>query len=526
MLCSACGNENQMGNRFCGMCGTPLPHRPLTAPGAQGTHSFTRVPQERANPNERGAASTPAETISGPHAPSRTGVLIEMPAAIKNGVGTSQSEVTPAPAMDMDMVPEVPLEEYVKSFRYVPPADPAEITMRGDAHVSLPETPIEADASTAQAGDATTIVNPNSISPAEDVRERLGLVDSAPGDDGPDRPRFLDFSEPTPPPGEPATREPIIAGPSFLGLGDTPQPGDEAAGEPETAKPSRGSGWTWFAVAAVLVFAVLGVLEWRSQVNQTNTGPVEVVKVKLREMMGGHNSPPSSPGSTDTEAAKPAMQVEEQTKSQRQEQASASLNAPSAASTNAPAASDANTGSGAATSQPNTTPPAGTRASSGQKPAAAVPHSSPTGAQAASGQKTAPPKPTPAPETAKADTAPITADVPQPTTETPQPKPSTVPETDPDVPVKKVVPGAEEVVKANNASDSVAAAAWLWKAMAKGNPDAPVRLADMYVKGDGVPRSCEQALVLLQAAAVQGNARARNRLAAMHNNGTCVQRNR
>ena len=34
-----------------------------------------------------------------------------------------------------DMVPEVPLDEYVKSFRYVPPADPEEITMRGEADV-------------------------------------------------------------------------------------------------------------------------------------------------------------------------------------------------------------------------------------------------------------------------------------------------------------------------------------------------------------------------------------------------------
>ena len=60
------------------------------------------------------------------------------------------------------------------------------------------------------------------------------------------------------------------------------------------------------------------------------------------------------------------------------------------------------------------------------------------------------------------------------------------------------------MAKANNASDAAAAAAWLWKATAKGNPDAPVRLADMYVKGDGVPRSCEQALVLLNSGSDQG----------------------
>ena len=82
------------------------------------------------------------------------------------------------------------------------------------------------------------------------------------------------------------------------------------------------------------------------------------------------------------------------------------------------------------------------------------------------------------------------------------------------------------MAKANNASDSAAEAAWLWKATAKGNPAAPVRLADMYVKGDGVPRSCEQAVVLLKTAATKENALARNRLASMYSSGTCVQRNR
>ena len=64
--------------------------------------------------------------------------------------------------------------------------------------------------------------------------------------------------------------------------------------------------------------------------------------------------------------------------------------------------------------------------------------------------------------------------------------------------VRKIAPGADELAKADNASDSAAEAAWLWKATAKGNPTAPVRLADMYVRGEGVPRSCEQALVLVK----------------------------
>ena len=76
------------------------------------------------------------------------------------------------------------------------------------------------------------------------------------------------------------------------------------------------------------------------------------------------------------------------------------------------------------------------------------------------------------------------------------------------------------------ASDPTAAVAWLWKATSRGNSEAPVLLADMYVKGKGVPRSCEQALVLLRSASLKENAFARNRLAALYANGTCVARDR
>ena len=108
-----------------------------------------------------------------------------------------------------------------------------------------------------------------------------------------------------------------------------------------------------------------------------------------------------------------------------------------------------------------------------------------------------------------------------------KPKPSSpAADDDAEVVVRKIIPGADELAKANNASDAAAEAAWLWKATAKGNPTAPVRLAAMYVKGEGVPRSCEQAIVLLKTAAEKENAVARNQLASMYGSGVCVQRNR
>jgi len=45
---------------------------------------------------------------------------------------------------------------------------------------------------------------------------------------------------------------------------------------------------------------------------------------------------------------------------------------------------------------------------------------------------------------------------------------------------------------------------WLWKAVAKKNIDATVLLSGLYLRGDGVPKNCEQARLLLDAAAIKG----------------------
>ena len=52
--------------------------------------------------------------------------------------------------------------------------------------------------------------------------------------------------------------------------------------------------------------------------------------------------------------------------------------------------------------------------------------------------------------------------------------------------------------------NSAEAAKWLWKAMAKHNADAPLLLSDLYLKGDGVSKNCDQARVLLDTAAIRG----------------------
>lgn len=70
-------------------------------------------------------------------------------------------------------------------------------------------------------------------------------------------------------------------------------------------------------------------------------------------------------------------------------------------------------------------------------------------------------------------------------------------------------PGAAEMFQAAHASDPRLRAAWLWKAVRAGNSQATVELAKMYQEGDGVAQSCDQARILLNAAAAKGNAQAK-----------------
>ena len=71
------------------------------------------------------------------------------------------------------------------------------------------------------------------------------------------------------------------------------------------------------------------------------------------------------------------------------------------------------------------------------------------------------------------------------------------------------------MANAKNASDAAASACRLWKATAKGNPDAPVQLADMII-GQGVPRSCERAVRHSEDRGGEGKRPHRNRLASMY----------
>jgi len=69
------------------------------------------------------------------------------------------------------------------------------------------------------------------------------------------------------------------------------------------------------------------------------------------------------------------------------------------------------------------------------------------------------------------------------------------------------------------ARDTSEAAKWLWKSVSKHNSAALVVLADLYTRGDGVAKSCDQAQVLLVAAAKKGSAEAGQRLRNLQSSG-------
>lgn len=69
------------------------------------------------------------------------------------------------------------------------------------------------------------------------------------------------------------------------------------------------------------------------------------------------------------------------------------------------------------------------------------------------------------------------------------------------------------------ARDSSEAAKLLWKAVRKQNITAAILLSDLYVRGDGVPKSCDQARLLLVAAARRGAPQAAQQLRSLESHG-------
>jgi len=533
VLCSNCGHDNPAMNRFCGMCGTPLPQKPITTPGAQSTLSFSHQPLEspqRSSPGSPVATQLPAADAS-PRRKTRPSAASRAPSPGAGASRTAAAHLAPTSVAEhkepassgersyFTQAEEAEsLEQFIAGFHYKPPSEEDELTMTGDKPILDSEVHAGAVATSNVSEEPTEIVEAPEPAPLEtestprqeesDIvpqQEEVPYIESRTMEPPPfamknartptpERSGFLDLSEPASPE-MPVEAAPSIGGPSFLGLSDTPALPPEDVG-----KVAPRSHWrAWVAAIVILTFAGLGALEWRAEKNQSSSGPIGVMKMQIERLKGkkGAVVTPASTTGTATEAAPAAAQ---------------------------PGASGPDVQVVPEQKPSQTTPP-----SNGNKPAGApekpaTPGASSTTPAAPAPQTQAQPaKETAAPEQAQSN------NTNGPATEgtTSEPAGTNAAQTSgKETQGPKSAPGAEELSRAQNASDAAAASAWLWKSVAKGNPEAPIKLANMYIKGDGVPQNCEQALVLLRSAAAKENAAASSRLGSMYAAGTCVPRDR
>jgi hypothetical protein len=378
------------------------------------------------------------------------------------------------------------LKQFVANFRYTPPKEAVdELTMRSEAPVIDKVAPAEFH----HPSFDEDVPPPPEAGPHPTGKEYYAADGTA------SRPRFLDVGVE---PHKPTIKEPVHSATSILGV-DTTTP---VIPPPDVTPPSRRRPWLWLSLLVLLAISGgLGYLKGLAQGTHAFRGPVEFVRDEY-------------PAVRD-QLAKSIDFVRTEYQSLRERLAKKSEQAPPTTAESEPQpvpAQKQETPAQPPASQPETTTPP-----SGQQPdttsqATAPADNSPEVTQPP--QQTAPATSQPNSGENATDTESATAGLPK-RLEAPLPRSTSRPQ-----------PGQEELTKALQASDPSAAAAWLWKATSRGNPEAPVRLADMYIRGNGVPRSCEQALVLLRSAAAKENAPARNRLAALYANGTCVARDR
>ena len=94
-----------------------------------------------------------------------------------------------------------------------------------------------------------------------------------------------------------------------------------------------------------------------------------------------------------------------------------------------------------------------------------------------------------------------------------------VPTSEPETPSKQTAEVSSKRRKMHFARDRSERVMQLWAAVGVGDSSAEVNLARLYMKGEGVPRNCEQARILLGAAAKGGNREARQQLLKLRTRG-------
>ncbi len=537
MICPKCHAENPDVNRFCGMCGSrlqetaPADHTPpdngndLQKSGTQGirrpfivsTTAMADVTAQMLNtrvvlPSPSVASATHSGYVtplkprvddishgeslpqpeSAPVDPNDEPFFATRSASPQNQEGTVHE-------LDLDSPEEQEAEEWLERN-----------VAEHEAHMPPPPTRSTGSILNLSAPVASTHYE-------EPVTERVV-------EEEPVRNSFLQFD----PPEEGSVG--TVSGPSFLGL-DEPPSQDYLVEE----SPSH-AGRNLLVLVILAIVGVLGYLEWRASNRGESTNPVDVLHLKLPKKKGQGQvevAPSSTTSPTTADSAsnsgKPDL-IAEPNQSATQSSNPAPDSQPPATS----AAAGPSPSPGEVIIPPSRTTNQGSAAASSPAPAASANETKPSPVEqqpTTEIAKSVPPatsKPAPlpqsdAPAAGKPTATKPTASKPAAATSAKQqPVPDeSAPEAD-----ASLNAGAFELQKGKAAGATDDGRMWLWKAVAKGNGEAPVLLADMYLQGNGVAKDCEQAVLLLNAAAKKANPRARTKLGSLYATGQCVAQDR
>lgn len=262
--------------------------------------------------------------------------------------------------------------------------------------------------------------------------------------------------------------------PSHLGLGVARRDDDDLDSEPVA------SGGGWGKLLLLILVVVVGIVLWLRWRSGPESGELPAPAQPAATL--SEAQPPGPSSEMEGETAEPSATTPEQQPSEQSQPAPSHFPPQEEAAKPVPPASE-----------PGSAPSAVGKSAEAQQPAEEQ-------SEVAAAQ---PPKEVPAPASSK----PVPAQEGKPRAQ--------------------IRSGESDLAAARrylSAGDSQAAARLLWSAVGKGDPDAPVLLADLYLRGTGVSKSCEQARVLLNTAASKRNAAARARLGQMYAQGECAPR--
>ncbi|MBV9086770.1 MAG: hypothetical protein JOY79_04745 [Acidobacteriaceae bacterium] len=335
----------------------------------------------------------------------------------------------------------------------------------------------------------TPSVTATDSQPRDEVRERLAtVVENRSRRENYQRSSNSIFGLDSPPADKEPERIPAsssISGPSFLGLDSGPSNTDYLLDDEKS-----GHGRAWLVALAIIVLAVLVGLQWRTEVQNQARRMASVVRARLQQ-------PNAQPKVSNDDAAP----------------ASADAKTPATESSTRPPA-PAPQPESAKTIGGDQTP---VKDAAPEQPVAAADTASakPHNEDEAAKQDTAK-SDTAKTEAAKTERAAIAKEAPAPATkQTPAPE-----EQPPSQAGKRSAAENRSPRRFSSASTPAEAA------RPPAVDDSMLAMAQKYLQGQGVPRSCDRGMTYLREAVRQPSPRARSQMGALYATGTCVPQNR